>query len=509
MGTQDRRFYLFCILGLAFFLRVTHLGLHEMWIDESNSVIIAERSLPGVIEGLSHDANPPLYYILLHFWMKGAGTGAVGVRLLSVLFGVLLVFLLSRVGEKMFSPAVGLFAALVAALSPMQIFYGQTARMYTLLPLLGLLSFVFLRRALEENQRKDWLGYTVCAAATLYTHNYGFFLLPIPWVMLVWKWKKDRIKSLLLSHLGVFVLYLPWLPIFLDQLAVERSNWIAQFMKPIPTLMKIPLSLDIFCVGAGYPHYFEYLNFGSSAFSTWVARGLFLALLYLAWTSRGRSSDAEKETPRRRWVLTYLFVPLLVAFLISLKKSVYLVGRYDFIAFPAFCILSGLGFSKLRRLIHQRIVVLVLFLLAVTALWPYYQTPPREGAKMTAEYLRRNALPNDLVVFTGYRRSSVQYYLQQFDVKLHLLSFPLSTAKHLGIYDEESLLRNPGRLQQDARIIVAQAKGSLGERGRLWIVDYPVPEINNYLNRELRGFIKVGDLTDETKRIYCFKLSKA
>ena len=55
----------------------------HLWLDEALSVDIARlplRDLPGA---LRHDGSPPLYYALLHLWMRAFGEGTIAVRALS------------------------------------------------------------------------------------------------------------------------------------------------------------------------------------------------------------------------------------------------------------------------------------------------------------------------------------------------------------------------------------------------------------------------------------------
>ncbi|MBO0748175.1 MAG: hypothetical protein J2O47_07485, partial [Acidimicrobiaceae bacterium] len=54
-----------------------------LWLDETISVNIAKLPLIQIPTALSHDGAPPLYYVLLHFWMMVFGRGDVAARALS------------------------------------------------------------------------------------------------------------------------------------------------------------------------------------------------------------------------------------------------------------------------------------------------------------------------------------------------------------------------------------------------------------------------------------------
>ena len=54
-----------------------------MWLDEALTVNIAKAPLHLIPHLLRADGAPPLYYLLLHFWMKVFGTSDLGARSLS------------------------------------------------------------------------------------------------------------------------------------------------------------------------------------------------------------------------------------------------------------------------------------------------------------------------------------------------------------------------------------------------------------------------------------------
>jgi uncharacterized membrane protein len=54
-----------------------------LWLDEALSVNIAKLPLQQLPGALIQDGSPPLYYLILHFWMLVFGQGDFAVRSLS------------------------------------------------------------------------------------------------------------------------------------------------------------------------------------------------------------------------------------------------------------------------------------------------------------------------------------------------------------------------------------------------------------------------------------------
>lgn len=82
-----------------------------MWLDEALTVNIARAPLHLIPHLLRDDGAPPLYYVLLHFWMKVFGTSDLGARSLSGVIGVITLPVAwvagYRVGSQSWLEAVG------------------------------------------------------------------------------------------------------------------------------------------------------------------------------------------------------------------------------------------------------------------------------------------------------------------------------------------------------------------------------------------------------------------
>ena len=108
------------------------LGASSLFIDETFSWRAAAGSFGGVFSSVhATEVAPPGYYLLLHFWIRILGSDSEStMRLLSVLAGVAFVAAVWWLGRELAGDAVGLLAALLAALSPLAVQYAQEVRAY-------------------------------------------------------------------------------------------------------------------------------------------------------------------------------------------------------------------------------------------------------------------------------------------------------------------------------------------------------------------------------------------
>src|SRR3954468_13711052 len=76
------------LLVVSYLIRTQQAGI-GFWIDEGLSVGISDRPLAHIPPALREDGSPPVYYMLLHFWLDVASRSEAGVRGLSLLFALL------------------------------------------------------------------------------------------------------------------------------------------------------------------------------------------------------------------------------------------------------------------------------------------------------------------------------------------------------------------------------------------------------------------------------------
>ncbi len=265
-----RRALFIATLALAAFVRFHCLTCSSLWHDEGNSWALAQRGFQQIAREAAADIHPPGYYWLLKVWAGPFGYSAWGMRSLSAVAGLLTVaaiYLAAReIGKGMESDNGAasdrfLFpqlAALLAAVSPFQTYFGHEARMYALLALEStVLMWALLamqRRASAGTPNASVIGYaaiyTLAAAAGLWTH-YFFGVIWAAALGAAFSWRlglgsrsgptkvaplnqspdgacaseKGRPFLLFLGLNALALLaFLPWLPIGVDRLL----NWPSQ-----------------------------------------------------------------------------------------------------------------------------------------------------------------------------------------------------------------------------------------------------------------------------------------
>jgi len=82
-GGHHRPRWMIPILLLAFLLRMASLDAQSMWYDEAFYAMVSSVDLPSLPDMvLDVRVHPPLYFVILHFWL-GLGHGEFVLRSLS------------------------------------------------------------------------------------------------------------------------------------------------------------------------------------------------------------------------------------------------------------------------------------------------------------------------------------------------------------------------------------------------------------------------------------------
>jgi uncharacterized membrane protein len=193
---------LIVVIVIGIFFRSIHLDRKIFWFDETYTALrisghtdkeFVEHFYTGSIVSLTdirhyqisnpnkglHDTvnsvrledpyHPPLYYILLHFWVQKFGSSVSALRSLSTLFSILMLPAIYWLALELFqSVFLAQISLALIAVSPFHVLYAQEARYYSFWALAILISSASLLRAMRLETKASWLLYIGSITIGLY-----------------------------------------------------------------------------------------------------------------------------------------------------------------------------------------------------------------------------------------------------------------------------------------------------------------------------------------------------
>lgn len=449
------RLALLTIFLAAVALRLYDLGSESLWFDEAWSFKIAQMDPWQIVFSTPEDNNPPLYYLILHYWLLLTGDSEFAIRLPSAIASALAVPLIYGVGRLLFGRPAGLMAALILSLSAYQIRYAQEARAYSLITFLGLASFYFLLKLLRDGRSlAATIGYIAATTLLIYTHVYGIFLVGAQLLYLL-ATGQDLRRWVVPAGL-VALLYAPGAARIAVNLLSPQGAWKSGGMNwlPEPTLAHV---VGFFVLYSGFA----------------LVAGVFCLLAAWGLLDLVRSNQGSTA-----WLLAaWLLVPIVVPFIVSHLYRPMLLDRYTIAASPAFYLLVARGVEGLRSIKYPRVLPFARILLAVAvaavsiaATHDYYAAATKEPWRQVAGYVEEHAKPGDLILF--YRGSGslmFSYYFEREDVSQEVFSVESST---------------PPVTRKEMR---AQLTPAVEGHRRVWLVRHwaGTPHINKLLRKIL------------------------
>lgn len=296
------------------------------WRDEAFSVLLASKSLRDILFLTIKDNSPPLYYFLLHFWMRLFGDAEYVTRSFSLLFLFLLVlssFFLIRYLLKDWK--ISLLGSLAILLSPFLIEYAFEARAYMFFAFLTITAALFYLK-------KKYLLSSLFLGLMVFTHNFGIFFL-VAFLAFWFYENKGKFKKKILNFASIFIfpilVFSGWFQVLWNQWTkVAEGFWIPQITSSI--------FIDSF------RNFFR----GSKDYSSLaMLYNLTVALVFLGffyWIVKlfiKREDNNNDSLDKESLILVFLFsIPFLITYVISAFWVPIFHERFLIPILPAFII---------------------------------------------------------------------------------------------------------------------------------------------------------------------------
>jgi uncharacterized membrane protein len=199
------------------------------------------------VESLVDKTHPPLYNILLHFWVSLWGVSEISVRLPSVLLAAGAVAIYFNIVRSRVAILPAVIAALMMCVSGFLIYFGQEARPYALISLIGAANlFVFFRLLNSSDDRNTILAWTASALAMVYAQYFGAVYLMVEGSVLLLCLPPRTSLRALAPAVVAGLCVLPWMWVaFHQHWALTEISWIEK-----PVLRSLP---DFYVATIGWP----------------------------------------------------------------------------------------------------------------------------------------------------------------------------------------------------------------------------------------------------------------
>lgn len=345
----------------------------DLWLDEALSANISELPLGEIGEALRRDGHPPLYYWLLHAWGELFGTSPWALRSLSGILGVAALPLAWLAGRRLglrsrtTDPAgpwddpgvrsrrTAWAAVTLLAALPFAIRYSSETRMYSLVMLLVLAGYLLVTAHLARPRWTTLVGTAAVAAALLWTHYWGMWLLGAVGLLLIWVAVRahrgdDRTaRTAAVGLIGALVVaglvFLPWVPTLLYQGANTGTPW-GDPVRPAT----IPVLGFIYLAGGAV---------AEPQLVAYVVAGLLVLGCIGATNRSGRVELGWRVSPTARREGMVVLLTLALAWATAFAARSAFAARYLAVVVPLVVLMAAMGLTAIGSDRWRRIVAVV------------------------------------------------------------------------------------------------------------------------------------------------------
>jgi hypothetical protein len=367
--------------------------------------------------GSGDEDHPPLYYLLLGYWLP-TGRSEYMLRLSSALLGsaaILLTYALCKTlywtclleGRSSGPAEFARSATWLVALSPLLVWYSQELRSYALLVALGLTAAFALARLVTQPTLAWWLLFVGAMAAALYTHYVAVVLVPVQCLLIAVLGLQGRatrqgVRYWLAAWPLVLLLYLPWL----------TSPTAVRFFDPARVTQLYPVALLAGRLGV------------SATLATGVIAAAFFGFAVVALLLAGyihkRGAATWSALPNSRLVRYGLLLLFLVSIVASVIPRAYSVKKLLVVLWPYVLLLVAWVFpwrpqNRAGPTSWAPGSALALLLLASLAgSLVNVILVPKDQWRETVAYILAHKGPADVVwIQPGYNGAPFNYYSRQ------------------------------------------------------------------------------------------------
>ncbi|MGC9521872.1 MAG: glycosyltransferase family 39 protein [Anaerolineae bacterium] len=502
---------------LAYLLRTVTLDWQSFWIDEVQAFYFIDQPfLETARMIIGPEENGPLYFLLLWGWRRLTGPSDFAIRYLSDLLSVLTVATTWALARTWFGRRVAALTALLLAISPFAIWFGQEAKMYALHMLLASATTLILVKA-EAAARLGrrctwplWLAYGIGINLLGYSHFFGAFTIAAQGIILI-ATNLRRPRVWVRYALTIAIVAVPYLPVVRFAMRILPNFRIEDISKGFVSL---PHMVQEFA--SEYTLRVSRIYVSGIGWLTIVTAVALILGIVRAWQCSWR---------RGIWVTGLLVLPVALFYPVSFWVPVF-SPKYLSATFLVFTLALALALDLLARVWRPLMWVGLTALIACNG-WaniriltdPYYQ---RTDFRAATDYIDAHAKADDAIVtyahyvdraIKRYYGGGIPVYRFQADAYKPEVYYQGWLEEEKGhhtlwlVLHQDQAMAPHNRLREAANALYPQITGVYPNNGQIAVLGYSLDWRHGSLPSEVspieaafsNGLVLVGYEVDSTE----------
>lgn len=432
----------------AFFIYILKFaGGADIWYDEVFSLMFAKGSVSDIVRATARDVHPPLYYIYLKAFtflftkIMGEGYFFIAAKSASLIpFAALLIVDIVYIRKRFGLFASGVFSLFLSVMPQIPVYYLEI-RMYSLSLLFVTLLVLVAERLVNgdvsgadsqplghlntkdvpyREKRHQWLyaAFWLLGILTAYTQYYaciaviGIYVVTIILLLL----KRDDCGKkgaawILFGAILSCVMYLPWIPVLLDQMKnISGSYWIQ------------PLTIRSIagCVK------FVTLPEGNTSKNAYVCVGLMLFSILAAFLMSLKKGDSRKKLWRYFFIMTSPAVFVVISgFILSALGTPIFVYRYLIPTLGAFWLFIAIILDKAIDRIWPFLLIIPFILVGEMNIKGFCYEEQKKVDAAPKAFEAINEIPENSVIITNFDHVTAVISYYRPDCSVYLYEAPI------------------------------------------------------------------------------------
>lgn len=403
---------IFYVLIIATIVRLLSIN-QSLWLDETTTALTTQMSVQTFFNSfLVQDFHPPLYYLLLKGWAFVFGTSEISLRIPSVVFAVLTIYVIYKIGLLLKRPVAAISGSLLVSLSGLHIYYSQEARMYSLAALFVSLFLYFSLQFFIRKQRIHLFQMSLISILIFLTDYVAMFIVPSVIVLLLMsRSHRKQMRWLFAAYIPFIVVFALFWPVLSSQLSIGSNissnsvEWSAVLGKVnFKNILLIPIKFMI----------------GRIGYDSKIIYALVIVVGF-AMYSIALSSIMYINKNKRKEINFLICIILITLLLVVCTGFIFPIISYFRLLFliPIILLLVGIGLEEIPS---DRFLPLLLLLIVFNSLVSYRYLSNyrfwREDWRWAANYIRNESInSSSAIVFPAEsQKEAFSYYIPGIEI---------------------------------------------------------------------------------------------